>query len=93
MLYGYCKDNSIPYKNIGKLIVATSVDQLVDLEKIYNQANDNQVPGISKLSKNEISKIEPSIHALEGILSSTTGILCGKKFMLLTRRTLNLQTI
>jgi L-2-hydroxyglutarate oxidase LhgO len=82
LLYNYCKQNSIPYKKIGKLVIATSVDQLADLEKIYIQANENQVPDITYLSKKEIEELEPSIHAIKGILSPTTGILSAQKLML-----------
>ncbi|WP_156499991.1 NAD(P)/FAD-dependent oxidoreductase, partial [Oleiphilus sp. HI0061] len=41
MLYDYCAKHHLPFKACGKLIVATSDDQIARLQEIKNQAQLN----------------------------------------------------
>lgn len=75
LLYKICKENNINHKNITKIIVATDREEERDLEKLFKQGQENGVPGIRLISKEEIKKIEPNINAIAGIYSPTTGIV------------------
>jgi L-2-hydroxyglutarate oxidase LhgO len=81
LIYEYCEKNSIPYKKIGKLIVATSLDQLSDLSKLYQQAISNDVSDVKFLSQEEIKLLEPNVKCVAGLFSPSTGILNGSELM------------
>ena len=74
-MYQYCKKRSIPHKNLGKFIVATSDNEIERLEKIYNQAKEAQVLNIEKVSGSFINAEEPLIHCVEGLYVPSSGIV------------------
>ncbi len=80
-LYNICERHSIPYKKIGKLIVATEQSEICEIEKLYKNAQANNVSGISILEKNEIKKIEPNIYAIAALYSPNTGIIDSHSLM------------
>jgi L-2-hydroxyglutarate oxidase LhgO len=75
LLYEYCRKYDIPFKNCGKLIVATSPDEISILEGIKNTAENNGVDDLVILNKNQIAELEPSVYALQAIFSPSTGIV------------------
>lgn len=75
LIYKICRENNINYKQLGKIIVAVSGEETNDLDKLYKQGIANGVPGLRIISKEEIKKLEPSINAVSGIYSPTTGIV------------------
>ncbi|XP_050299654.1 L-2-hydroxyglutarate dehydrogenase, mitochondrial [Anthonomus grandis grandis] len=76
LMYQYCDEKNIPYKKVGKLIVATNQVEIERLHDLYNRATQNKVPDI-KLIKgvDAIKKIEPFCVGLEAIWSPHTGII------------------
>ncbi len=82
LLYQYCKSHHVPYENIGKFIVATSVDQFDTLRQYQSQAMRNGAGELPWLSKQELESQEPAVACLGGILSPTTGILDSHAYML-----------
>ncbi len=81
LLYEFCSENKIPYKKIGKLIVAINSGETKDLEELFRQGLRNGVTDLRLLSKNEIKKIEPHIETERAIYSPSTGILDSHSFM------------
>ncbi|HOW36447.1 MAG TPA: NAD(P)/FAD-dependent oxidoreductase [Candidatus Omnitrophota bacterium] len=81
LLYQYCRENDIPHKKVGKLIVAIDPDEIRDLEALFKQGQENGVEGLKLLSKEEIKKIEPNIRAEAAIYSPETGIIDSHSFM------------
>lgn len=74
--YDYCAENQIPYKKVGKLIVALHERELPTLHRLYQNALTNQVPGISLLeSSTQIRSIEPECAGIAAIHSPETGIV------------------
>ena len=59
MAYDYIEKNEIPYKKIGKLIVASDTIEIERLKDIYERGLQNNVPDIKLVDKAEINKIEP----------------------------------
>ena len=74
LLYEYCRKHEIPYKNCGKLIVATTQEEITVIEGIKKTAAKNGV-NLEILGKNQIAKLEPCIFALKALFSPTTGIV------------------
>jgi len=80
LLYDYCKKHSIPFNNCGKLIVATSHDEIAIIEGIRQTAFNNGVD-LAVLEKEAISEIEPNIFALKALFSPSTGIVDSHSLM------------
>lgn len=74
----FCKDNDIPYKQCGKLIVATDENQLGRLRKLYERGLDNKLD-VSYLNYKETIAIEPHVNAVASVKVNSTGIVDYKK--------------
>lgn len=75
LLYELCEKEDIPYKRLGKLIVACDDTELVELERLLKQGSENGVYDLKLLAKDEIRKMEPHIQAVSAIHSPSTGII------------------
>lgn len=75
LLYELCERHDIAYKKLGKIIVASSEDEIIQLEKIYEQGRRNGVEDLMLLSRTELKKLEPNIEARAALLSPSSGIL------------------
>jgi L-2-hydroxyglutarate oxidase LhgO len=74
LLYDYCKKYGIPFSNCGKLIVATSPEEIGIIEGIRETARRNGVD-LVLMDRQEIAVMEPEIFALKALFSPTTGII------------------
>ncbi|MGD0335728.1 MAG: NAD(P)/FAD-dependent oxidoreductase [Candidatus Omnitrophota bacterium] len=81
LLYEICRNNGIPHKRIGKLIVALDKVEAVELSRLYENARSNGVEDIEMLSKENIAKLEPNINAYTAIYSRSTGIIDSHSLM------------
>jgi L-2-hydroxyglutarate oxidase LhgO len=81
LLYEICEKNSISYKKIAKIIVATSEGQISDLYRLYKNAKDSGVKGLEMVNEIQILKMEPNVHANAGISSPNTGIFDTHSYM------------
>jgi L-2-hydroxyglutarate oxidase LhgO len=75
LLYDYCKRYNIPYKNCGKLIVATTEEEISLIKNIADNASRNGLSDLIILEKQEIKELEPEINALKALFSPSTGIV------------------
>lgn len=75
MLYNYCKQKNVVYNRCGKIMVATSAREVVELEKVLIQSQINGVTDGVRLSANEIKCLEPNISGLEGLYFPSTGVI------------------
>lgn len=75
LLYDYCRKYDVPFNNCGKLIVATSDEEIAVIEDIRQTAILNGVNDITVLEKEEIAELEPDIFALKALFSPSTGIV------------------
>ena len=74
--YRYCQQHSVPYKKVGKLIVARTPQEVPSLERLFKNATINGVPGIRLLeTQHEIASIEPLCAGVAAIHSPETGIV------------------
>lgn len=81
LTYDYCNEKEIPYKKVGKLIVAKNVSEIESLRKIYKNAIENKVIDVNFLeTSEEIKKIEPYCNGIKAIHSKNTGIIDWKIF-------------
>jgi L-2-hydroxyglutarate oxidase LhgO len=80
-LYEYCETHGVPHRRCGKLIVATSMDQLGELEKIKAAAAANGVI-LDQLSAVQAQIMEPQLRCTGALFSPTTGIIDSHAYML-----------
>lgn len=81
-LYRYCLEHHVPHKRCGKLIVATSKQQVAQLDDIHRRARNNGVDDIRLLSASEAIDMEPQLHCLAALHSPSTGIVDSHALML-----------
>lgn len=74
-LYQYCDRYGVSYQRLGKLIIATSKQQLSRLQALMKLGQANGVDDLVRLSNSEINNLEPSIKADAAIYSPSTGII------------------
>ncbi|MCB4791991.1 MAG: NAD(P)/FAD-dependent oxidoreductase [Elusimicrobia bacterium] len=81
LLYEHCRRYGIKHSNLGKVIVATTQDELASLEKLKNNGINNGVPGLELISKGQLMELEPEVEAKAALLCKSTGILDTHTFM------------
>jgi L-2-hydroxyglutarate oxidase LhgO len=84
-LYRYCDEHGIPYKNCGKLIVATASDETAKLAAIRSHAEANGVADMQTLSGEAARALEPALKCDAALLSPSTGIIDSHAYMLSLR--------
>lgn len=80
-LYYWCIENNVPYRRIGKLIVATKDDELDYLDKLLLNAKINGVDSVDYLDSYQIKKLEPNVKAVAGLWVKSTGIVDSHRLM------------
>ncbi len=74
-LIEFCDRENIPYELCGKIVVATSEEELPRLENLYQRGLENGLTENVKISAAEIKEYEPHITGLAGIWVPYTGIV------------------
>lgn len=74
VLYDYCRKYEVPFNNCGKLIVATSEEEIGIIEGIRQTALKNGVD-LEVYDREEVAELEPNIFALKALFSPSTGIV------------------
>lgn len=80
MLYEYCRKYDVPFKNCGKLIVATTDEEKQTIAGIQQTAAINGVE-LLMYEREQIAELEPNIFALKALFSPTTGIVDSHSLM------------
>ena len=75
LIYDYCENFRIPYKKIGKLIVASSSDQSDQLEQIFIQGKKNGCTELEMASSKIIKRENSELRCSSAIFSPMTGII------------------
>lgn len=61
MLYDFLETHALPYKKVGKLIIATNTFENEYLDFFLNVGIENGVPGIEKISGEKARTMEPNL--------------------------------
>lgn len=81
-LYAFLDRHGIAYKRCGKLVVATSDDEIPRLDAIWDQALANDVEGMEKLTGAQARAMEPGLNAHAALLSPESGVFASHDYML-----------
>ncbi|MGP2441608.1 L-2-hydroxyglutarate oxidase [Streptomyces sp. JW3] len=74
LLREYCQERGLPYREIGKLVMAVRQDELGRMADLYTRAKNNHVPDLREVSKDEIKELEPNAGGLAALHSPRTAI-------------------
>jgi L-2-hydroxyglutarate oxidase LhgO len=74
-LWDYCHVKGIPYRQVGKLIVATEPAELPRLHALWQRGQANGIEGLQLLDAAGIKEREPYCRGIKAIFSPTTGIV------------------
>ncbi|KAK9905552.1 hypothetical protein WJX75_002032 [Coccomyxa subellipsoidea] len=80
-IYDYCEAHNVPYKRIGKILVAADESQLDDLRRYKQTAQKNGVE-LEWLEGNEAKAKEPALRCVAALWSPMTGIVDSHQLML-----------
>ncbi|MFC1952442.1 NAD(P)/FAD-dependent oxidoreductase [Chloroflexota bacterium] len=75
MLHDLCEKRGIGHSRLGKLTVATSDEEIGELQTLLKRGQANGVEGLRMLSRREIKGLEPNVEAVAAILSPSTSIV------------------
>jgi (S)-2-hydroxyglutarate dehydrogenase len=75
LLHRFCQEHKVPFESCGKLIVATSEEELPRLDELYRRGVGNGLQQLRMLQADEIREYEPQAAGLRGIHVPVTGIV------------------
>ena len=81
-LYAYCAAHGVPHARVGKLIVATSEDQMATLGEIKAKAAANGVTDLEFITLAGVRQLEPELRIVGALQSPSSGIVDSHAYML-----------
>ena len=75
LLYARCENENIPYRRLGKWIVAVDAAELALLSRRCARGDANGAPGLRMLAREEILRGEPALRVVGALESPATGIV------------------
>ena len=85
LLYAYCAERAIPHARTGKLIVATSDEEIPVLERLKKSAESNGVEDLVWLSERDARSLEPGVNCVRALLSPSTGTILSRQASMISR--------
>jgi (S)-2-hydroxyglutarate dehydrogenase len=70
----FCREHNLPYEVCGKVIVATSDDEVPRLKILLERGQANGLAGLRLLQPEELREIEPHCSGVLGVWVPSTGI-------------------
>jgi (S)-2-hydroxyglutarate dehydrogenase len=74
-MLAFCRTHGIKHEQCGKIVVATSEDELPRLEGLWERGTANGLQGLRKLTAEQIREIEPHAAGLAAIHVPQEGIV------------------
>jgi L-2-hydroxyglutarate oxidase LhgO len=81
-MYAYCAERGIGHSRVGKLIVATTEQDIPGLNKYVEQGKAAGVHDLRRVDLAELKDMEPEVQAVAAVLSPSTGIVDSHALML-----------
>ena len=76
LLYQYALDRKIAFQNTGKIVIASSSDEVSNLENLYKNGHINGVSGLELLTQAEITKnYVEDLTVVAGLYCPSSGII------------------
>lgn len=74
-LYQFCQEYGLPVDQCGKLVVATSSEEIPLLEELERKGIANGLKGMRRLKAEELKEYEPHVNGIMGLYIKETGIV------------------
>ncbi|HSM23363.1 MAG TPA: L-2-hydroxyglutarate oxidase, partial [Anaerolineaceae bacterium] len=74
-MYHFCEEYEIAHDRCGKVVVATSQEEIPALNLLEERGKANGLTGMRRLKPEEIQEIEPHVIGLDGLWVPQTGIV------------------
>ncbi len=69
-----CREIDVPYKKIGKFVVALKKEEIIELKRLKKQGEENGVEDLQIIDCKELKKMEPNIQGIAALHSPNTAI-------------------
>src|SRR4029453_6123944 len=66
-LIEFCNENSVPYELCGKVVVATSQEELPRLDEIHRRGVPNGLHGLEIIGTERLKELEPHAIGIKGL--------------------------
>lgn len=87
-MMAFCEEYGVPYARVGKVIVATTTEELPRLQMLYERATANGVPRVTMIGPDHLREVEPHAAGLQALHSPNTAIVDYRQMSQAMRRTL-----
>lgn len=74
-MYRFCQEHDIPHERCGKLVVATSREEISRLEELERRGRANGLVGLRRIGPEEIREKEPYATGISALWVEETGIV------------------
>lgn len=74
LLLDFCRAHEVPHEICGKLVVATSEEELPRLAELARRGRENGVAGVTEMGPAEFRKVEPHAAGVRALHVPPTGI-------------------
>jgi glycerol-3-phosphate dehydrogenase len=81
LTYEFCAAHSVPHKNIGKIVVASSEAEAPQLSALFETGLANGLRGLRMLDRAEIRAREPHVEGFQAIEVPSTGIVSSEELV------------
>ncbi|QNO38312.1 L-2-hydroxyglutarate oxidase [Protaetiibacter sp. SSC-01] len=71
----FCEEHALPYRPVGKLVVAVDDSELAALDELERRSVANAVPGLRRLDREGLREIEPHVAGIAGLHSPETAVV------------------
>lgn len=75
LMYEFCQEYSLPFEKCGKIVVASTKEELPALDMIEERGRANGLTGLKRLAAEEIKEYEPYANGIAGLFVPQTGIV------------------
>ncbi|MEM7107133.1 MAG: L-2-hydroxyglutarate oxidase [Bacteroidota bacterium] len=75
MLIDFCNQHGVSYELCGKVVVATSNDEVPYLHQLATRGKENGLDGLRLINRSELREYEPYVNGVEAIFVPQTGII------------------
>lgn len=74
-LLDFCDQHGVPYELCGKVIVATSDQELPRLEELNRRGVANGIEGVEMIGREQLTELEPHATGIKALRVPATGII------------------
>jgi L-2-hydroxyglutarate oxidase len=74
-MVAFCQEHGVPHEICGKLVVATSQEELPRLDALHVRGRQNGLEGLARLGPDQMREIEPHVGGLAALRVPQEGIV------------------